>query len=741
MSASAAPGVHFRTCNLCEAMCGLRIEMAEGRITSIRGDEEDPFSKGHICPKALALQDLHEDPDRLRQPMRRTASGWQPVSWDEALDETAQRLHAVQKAHGRSAVGLYVGNPTVHNHGALMFLPLLLGALRTRSRFSATSVDQLPHHLAAYLMFGHQLLIPIPDIDRTRYMLMLGANPLASNGSLMSAPGVRGRLRAIQQRGGKVVVVDPRRTETAAIADEHLFIRPGTDALWLLALLHVLLEECGPKLGRLEAFSDGLDTVRTLAREFSPERAALHTGIPADTTRRIARELSASESAVAYGRMGLSTQPFGALCQWLLSLINIVTGNLDREGGAMFTLPAVDLVGSSKKLGVSRGSFGRWKSRVRGLPEASGELPVAALAEEILTEGEGRIRAMVTFAGNPVVSTPNGQQLDKALASLDFMVSIDPYLNETTRHAHLILPPVSPLERGHYDLAFHALAVRNTAKYSPPLFQPGPDGRHDWELFLELKHRLDTVRKGRPSVRGTLAHRALKALGPEALLDIGLRTGPYGVTLRPPRLGLSLARLKAEPHGVDLGPLQPSLPGRLATKGRRIDLAPEVLVADVRRLREAFPEGPGVVEDGALLLIGRRHLRDNNSWMHNVPKLMSGKPRCTLMVHPEDARRLGLSDGEEAVVTSRVGEVRAPVSVTDEVMPGVVSLPHGYGHGREGTRLRVAGAHAGVSLNDLTDDRALDALSGNAAFSGVPVRVKAARAVLDDAPEAKVSAS
>jgi anaerobic selenocysteine-containing dehydrogenase len=719
---------HFRTCNLCEAMCGLRIETSGGRITSIRGDDEDPFSQGHICPKAVALQDLHEDPDRLRQPVRRTATGWQPISWEEALDETARRFHAIQREHGKDALGVYVGNPTVHNHGAMMFLPLLLRALRTRNKFSASSVDQLPHQLASYLMFGHQFLIPIPDIDHTRYMLILGANPLASNGSLMSAPGVRDRLKAIQKRGGRVVVVDPRKTETARIADEHLSIRPGTDALWLLALLHVLLEEKGPRLGRLEAFSDGVATLRELARDFTPERAELHTGVPADATRRIARELAEAESAVCYGRVGVSMHPFGAMCQWLINVLNVVTGNLDREGGALFTRPAYDIVGGPRALGMNRGSLGRWKSRVRGLPEFAGELPVAVLGEEILTPGPGQIRAMLTSAGNPVLSTPNGRQLDKALASLDFMVCIDPYINETTRHAHIILPPCTQLERSHYDLAFHVLAVRNTAKYSPPLFEKGPDSRHDWEILLELKHRVETLR-GEPRVKGALTYRALKALGPDGLLNLGLRAGPYGFRLRPFRKGLSLESLKAQPHGVDLGPLKPSLPQRLATRERRIQLTPEVLVADVQRLREAFPAEVGAAEDGTLRLIGRRHLRDNNSWMHNVPKLVSGKPRCTLMVHPDDARRLGLSEGEEAVITSRVGEVRAPVSVTDEVMPGVVSLPHGYGHGREGVQLRVAGEHVGVSINDLTDDQSVDRISGNAAFSGIRVTVQPSRGV------------
>jgi anaerobic selenocysteine-containing dehydrogenase len=720
MPASSGPQTHFRSCNLCEAMCGVKIEVADGRVTSIRGDEEDPFSKGHICPKAVALKDLHEDPDRLRQPIRRTASGWEPVSWEEALDEAARRLHETQRKYGRDAVGTYVGNPTVHNTGALLFLPQLLRALRTRNKYSATSVDQLPHMLASYLMFGHQLMVPVPDIDRTAYLLALGANPLASNGSMMTAPDVRNRLRAIQQRGGRVVVVDPRRTETAGIANEHLFIRPGTDALFLFAVLNELLQR--PKLERLAAFSEGLEQVRELAREFTPERAAGPTGIPAESIRRIAREFVEAPTAVCYGRVGTSTQAFGGLCQWLINLINVVSGNLDREGGAMFTLPAFDIVGGPKALAVGRGGFARTRSRVRGLPEFSGELPVAALAEELLTEGEGRIRAMVTFAGNPVLSTPNGGQLDKGLASLEFMVSVDPYINETTRHAHLILPPPSPLERGHYDVVFHALAVRNTARYAPALFEPGPGAMHDWRILLELQHRIEMLRYGK-SLRGELQYQALKRLGPEGILDLGLRAGPYGLRPKGLRKGLSLSALKKAPHGVDLGPLKPCLPGRLRNRERRVHLAPAPLVEDVKRLREAFPEGAVPVADGELLLIGRRTLRDNNSWMHNVPMLMKGKPRCTLMMHPEDAKGLGLAEGDEAVVTSRVGQVSVPVSVTDEVMRGVVSLPHGYGHGRGGVRQSVAAAHAGASLNDLTDDQRVDLLCGNAAFSGVPVRV------------------
>jgi anaerobic selenocysteine-containing dehydrogenase len=404
--------------------------------------------------------------------------------------------------------------------------------------------------------------------------------------------------------------------------------------------------------------------------------------------------------------MGVSTQAFGTLCQWLINAINIVTGNFDRPGGAMFTKPAIDPI-ALKQLGA--GSYGRWKSRVRSFPEANGELPVAVLGEEIEAPGRGQIRALVTIAGNPVLSTPNGARLDRVLPSLDFMVSIDPYLNETTRHAHLILPTPSALERIHYDLAFHVLTVRDTVRFAPALFAPEPDARHDWQILLGLARRIETHRKR----RGHAAKfRALERIGPERLIDFALRIGRYGTF----RGGLSLAKLRASPHGIDLGPLTESLPARLPKS--RIDLAPAPLVRDLDRLfaTEAETRAP-------MVLIGRRHLRDNNSWMHNVPGLMTGKARCTLFVHPDDARAIGLADGAEACVRSRVGEVRVPVTVTDEVMPGVVSLPHGYGHHRPGVRLSVAADHAGVSINDLTDDTFVDALSGNAALSGVPVDV------------------
>ncbi len=710
MATDSGESVHYRACNLCEAICGLEIRVADGKITSIRGDKEDPFSRGHVCPKAVALQDIHHDPDRLKRPLRRipaTNGGedrWQEIGWDEAFDLAASRLRAIQDSHGRDAIGFYLGNPNVHNYGNLLYGPPLLRALKSKNRFSATSVDQLPHHFAAYFMFGHQLLLPVPDVDRTDYFLILGANPAVSNGSLMTAPDVKNRIKAIRERGGQVVVIDPRRTETAKLADRHLFLRPGTDALLLMALLHTVFDEDLVEPGRLAEHADGLEQLQQATDGFAPEQVAGAVGMEPDDIRALARDFCAASSAVCYGRMGASTQEFGAVCQWLINAFNFVTGNLDRAGGAMFTKPAVDLVAR----GFGGGSFGRWKSRVRGLPEFGGELPVSALAEEILTPGEGQIRALVTSAGNPVLSTPNGRQLDEGLASLDFMVSIDFYLNETTRHADLILPPTAALEHDHYDIVFNVLAVRNTARYSPPLFEPEEDTRHDWQILHELRKRLDRNRSMRSRME-----RWVMGRGPRTLLNLALRSGPTS---------LNLKKLERAAHGVDLGALEPCLPERLKTREQRIDLAPELLVADVERLRKHLEELDG---GSSLVLIGRRQVRSNNSWMHNYQRLMRGKDRCTLLIHPDDAARLGIAEDGTAAVSSRVGRVEAPVELTDAIMPGVVSLPHGWGHHRPGIRLETASSRPGVSLNDLTDEQRIDALCGNAAFSGVPVTVEA----------------
>jgi len=709
---------HYRTCNLCEAMCGLEIKLKDEQIVSIRGDVDDPFSRGHICPKALALQDIYHDEDRLKHPVRRTADGWERISWEEAYDEVVTRLKSIQQKYGKDSVGIYQGNPNVHNVGSLLFGPPFVRTLRTRNRYSATSADQLPHHFAAYFMFGHQLLLPIPDIDRTDYLLILGANPLVSNGSIMTAAGVEDRLKRVQERGGRFVVIDPRRTETAVKADAHYFIRPGSDAFFLLGLLNVIYAENLADPDRLSEFTDGLDVVPTLAAEFSPEMVSGKCGIEPAVIRQIARDFATADSAVCYGRFGVSTQEFGGLTQYLVNVLNIVTGNLDRPGGAMFTQPAIDVVAITGLTGGS-GRYGRWTSRVRKRPEFSGELPVAVLAEEILTPGEGQIKAMVTTAGNPVLSAPNGAQLDEALAQLEFMVSIDIYINETTRHAHIILPPATGLETEHYDLAFHALAVRNTVKYSPALFPPADGAKHDWEIFRDL--RVQMVGNGPVS---RLKKDIFYRFTPRKIIDLGLRFGPYGAwnRRRVGEMGLSLRKVENEVHGIDLGALRPCLPGRLFTPSNRIQLVPEILVKDIDRLKSTSENRRS--ENGELLLIGRRQLRSNNSWMHNTQRLVKGKERCTLLMHPEDALVRGITQDSQVEVESRTGSLKIPVEISEEMMPGIVSIPHGWGHHRPGIQLKIAQQHPGVSVNDVTDDVVLDELSGNAAFSGVQVSIR-----------------
>lgn len=709
-NAVAGKKTHYRACHLCEAICGLVIETEGDTILSIKGDKDDPLSRGHVCPKATALQDFHEDPDRLRQPLHRVTntageSQWQEIGWDEALDLAAQGLVDMVEKHGVHAIGIYMGNPSVHNYGMMTHQGALFRHLRTNNRFSATSVDQLPHHLAALWLFGHKLMFPIPDIDRSDYILMLGANPIASNGSIWTVPDVKKRIGALRKRGGKLVLLDPRYTETAELADEHHFITPGTDALFLLAVLHTILSEGLDDTAHLRDFTRGLDAVRDAIAEFTADYAAPHTGIDAETIRRIAREFAGAGAAICYGRMGVSTQAYGALNQWLIQLINIATGNLDKPGGSLFTLPAIDQVNA-----VGPGGFGRHRSRVRGLPEFDRELPAATLAEEITTPGENQIRALFTGAGNPVMSTPNGRQLDDALPQLEFMVSLDPYLNETTRHAHVILPPTSPLEHDHYDLAFHVNAVRNTARFNEAVFDKPAGALHDWEIFTELGNRVARLLGLPPQ----------PSVPPAQIIDVGLQSGPYA------QQGLTLATLRVHPSGVDLGPLQPQLPARLRTNDKLIHCDTPEPLADLARLRGEFSTAstpPSAEHLAPLRLIGRRHIRSNNSWMHNYRRLVKGKTRCTLLMHPQDLRQRSIAEGSEVTVRSRVGALRVVVESCEWIMPGVVSLPHGFGHDREGTRMAIARRHAGVSCNDITDELVLDALSGNAAVNGVLVEV------------------
>jgi len=742
--------VVHRSCPLCEAHCGISVEVdrAAQRVVTIRGDDDDPRSGGYLCPKAYGLKGLHEDPDRLRRPVRRVGrrgdpdAAWEEIGWDEALDLAAEGLRGVRDAHGANAVATYIGNPTAHDLGSLLYGQTFQRALGTKWRFSASSVDQLPKMMSSAFLYGNPLAFPVPDLDRTDYLLMLGANPLVSNGSLCTAPDFPGRLAKLRERGGRLIVVDPRRTETAAVADEHLAIRPGSDAYLLFALVHVLFEEELVRLGRLEAFTNGVEEVRTLAKEFPPEAVADATGIPAETVRRIARELAATERAVCYGRIGTCTQAFGTLASWGVDVVNALAGNLDVPGGAMWPRaasgPALD---PPRKPGPA--PYARWRSHVRGLPEFNGELPVAALAEEIDAAPEAdRVRALFTLAGNPALSTPNGERLARALEGLDFMVSVDLYRNETTRFADVILPPTGHLEHANYEMVFDLVSIRHWSKYSPQVM-PKPEGtRHVSEILAGLAGRLAGVdadvvenvmlsallaeavgRPGTPCPDVSEAE-AREKLGPEPgpdrVLDLILRSGPHGDRFDDARDGLSLARVREAEHGLDLGPLEPRLPAMLATESGRLELAPPPFVEDVARLRAELPARSR--RDG-MVLIGRRHLRSNNSWMHNVHALAKGPERCTLLVHPEDAGRLGLAEGGTARIRSRVGEVVAPVVLDEGILPGVVSLPHGFGHGAPGTELRVAARHAGVNSNLLTDEADLDVPSGNGVLSGIPVEV------------------
>ncbi|APW44310.1 molybdopterin-dependent oxidoreductase [Rhodoferax saidenbachensis] len=713
------PHLHRRACNLCEAICGLQVEVDAGRIVSIKGDPDDPHSRGFICPKALALKDLQEDPDRIRQPMRRTPDGWEPVGWDEALDEAGRAIAAIQKRHGMDALGIYWGNPPTHNHGLVLTMNPVFDALRTRNRYSAASVDQLPQYLVSRLMFGNQLMFPVPDLDHTQFWLILGGNPLASNGSVGSGPDMRSRLKAIQARGGAVVVVDPRRTETAQLASQHLAIRPGGDVWLLLALLQVITSEQLAHPARVLEWSRGLDQVAALVATCTPESVVDATGLDAESIRQLARDFAAAPSAVAYGRLGVCQTPNATLSHWLINLLNLLTGNTDRVGGAMFTTPAFDITGLAK-LFAGGGHYARWKSRVRGLPEFSDELPAATLADEMLTPGVGQIKAMLLVAGNPVLSTPNGARLDTAMQQLDYCVAVDFYINESTRHANLILPPVTTWERGNFEAAVNAVQVRNVARYSQAALDAPADSRQDWQILTGLLARVEQHRDAMGWLVGRLRHGVSRVLTPDRLLDIALRLGPHGAWRRA-GARLSLGKLRSAQRNLDLGPLQPSLPQALYTADKKVDAVPALMREELVRLLAT--RGAQTDAAAGLVLIGRRHVRTNNSWMHNYTRLVKGPSGCTLLMHPVDADQRQVFHGDMVSLRSRTGAITVELAVSEDMRPGVVSLPHGWGHDKPGTRLRVARDYAGASVNDVTDELLVDRLSGNAAVNGVVVDV------------------
>jgi anaerobic selenocysteine-containing dehydrogenase len=733
----------LRICPFCEATCGLTLTIDDGRVTAARGDHDDVFSAGFICPKGASFGELDNDPDRLTRPLVRRDGMLTEATWDEAYAVVAERLGAVVAAHGGASVGVYLGNPNAHTIAGALYAPLILKALGTRQVFSASTLDQMPKHVALGLMFGSPGAFAVPDLDRTDHLVIIGANPLVSNGSVTTAADFPGKLRALKKRGGKLVVIDPARTQTAKLADRHLAPRPGTDAALLLAVVHVLFDEGLVELGALTEHVTGVEQVRALAADFAPEAVEQACGVGADEIRELARELAAAPTAAVYGRIGTSTVEFGTIGSWLVDVINVLTGNLDRPGGVMFPLGAAVPAPRPPKPG--RGfRTGRWVSRVSGYPEVMSELPATALAEEIDTAGDGQIKAMITIAGNPVLSAPDGDRLDKALDSVEFMLSVDPYLNETTRHADVILPPPPPSQSPHFDVLLNNLAVRNNVRYSPPVLPPAdrPDeaailsrvalilsglGAQADPALVDAQVIAMTLAKETQDPDSPVAGRdvdeltAMLPAGPgyERRLDMMLRLGPYGDAFGAKPGGLTLEKLKANPHGIDLGAMQPRIPEVLRTPSGRIELAPEPIVADVARLREALSRSAG-----GFLLIGRRHLRSNNSWMHNLPALSGGSNRCTLQIHPDDAADLGLTD--VAIIKGPGGELLAPIEVTDVMRRGVVSLPHGWGHNRGGTGQQLASSHPGVNVNQLNDGSHLDRLSGTAVLNGIPVEIAAA---------------
>ncbi|MFJ4781193.1 molybdopterin oxidoreductase family protein [Streptomyces sp. NPDC088762] len=727
------PRTALRICPLCEATCGLTLTIEGTAVTAARGDRDDVFSRGFICPKGAAFGALDADPDRLRTPLVRRDGRLREATWEEAYEAIAAAVPALVREYGPPSVGVVLGNPNVHTIAGALYPPLLLKALGTRNLFTASTLDQMPKHVSSGLLFGDPFAIPVPDLDRTDFLLLLGANPLESNGSLCTAPDFPGRLKALRARGGTLVVVDPRRTRTARLADRHLAPRPGSDALLLAALAHTLLAEKLADPGPLEEKAQGLGELAAALGSFTPEAVAPACDLAAEDIRTLARDLAAAPTAAVYGRIGSCTVEYGTLASWLVDVLNILTGNLDRPGGALFPLSAT--AGAPRPAGPGKGfALGRWSSRVSGHPEAKGELPTAALAEEIETPGEGRIRALIAVASNPVLSAPDGDRLDRALAGLDFMVSVDPYLNETSRHAHVVLPPPPPAQSAHFDFAFNGFAIRNQARYSPAAI-PLEAGRMDeCEIHARLILAVSGLHGAPPEavdervIADTLSRAVTEPhsplfgadpqeqarllsgrTGPERRLDMMLRLGPYELTLED---------LRQSPHGIDLGPLRPRLPGVLRTRSGRIELLPDPIAAELPRLRAALADRPA-----GLVLVGRRHLRSNNSWLHNVPALTGGSNRCTLQIHPQDAGRLGLTDGGRARITADGGALEVPVEVTDALRPGVVSLPHGWGHDRVGTRLTVASRSPGANVNQLLDGSRLDPLSGTAVLNGFPVEL------------------
>ena len=739
----------YRICPLCEACCGLEVTHESGKVVAVRGAESDPFSRGYICPKGVAIADLHNDPDRLRQPLIKRDGRFVEATWDEAFAEIERRLLPVIERHGAAAVGTVLGNPVSHRHGLTLYAQRFLRTLGSPNVFSASTVDQMPKHRAVGEMYGQWMTIAVPDIARTDLLVILGGNPMASNGSLWTVPDFRGKARALRARGGRLVTIDPRRTETAKVSDDHHFIRPGGDVFLLLGLVHTLFAEGLVRPGRLAAHINGLSELEAAVAPYDADRVAPRCGMDAHIIRQLARDLANSERAALYGRIGTCLQAFGTLNNWLVDVVNILTGHFDEPGGMMFPKAAAFATNTRGKPGEGRGvKVARRMMKSAPVPEIMSEYPVTTIADEITDAGEDGIRAMISIAANPVLSAPNGERLSNALGQLDFMLSLDIYLNETTRHADVILPGLSPLEDSHWDVVFNQFAWRNAARYSAPVFDRPGDQLAEWQVFMRLigllqgqgpnadaealDHAITLVEVEK--VAGALAPQVMSATsglsGPDRLVELELRAGPYGDGFGRNPDGLTLAKVRASGQGIDLGPHEPRMPDILRTPSGRIELAPPDFVADLARVEKALSELPP-----ELVLIGRRDVRTNNSWMHNLPTLAKGPNRCKLLVHPVDAQRYGLANGEFAEISGNGHDMLVPVEITDDLMPGVVSLPHGWGHDQTDARMSLAARNPGVNINALMDGGARDPLSGNAVLNGVAVSLRAASAMQIDAAE------
>lgn len=675
----------FFTCNLCEAQCGLRVGVEGARVTGVRGDPDDVLSRGHVCPKAHALRELYDDPQRLRAPVRRTATGWERVSWDDALSDVSARLRKVRRSRGRDAVALYVGNPVAHSHRAALGSQLLTMALGTKNRFDPNSQDSNPRLFACMQVYGDALSLPVPDVDRTDHLLMLGANPAASNGSQMGLGDVRVRMRGIRERGGRVVLVDPRRTESAAWADRHHFIRPGGDAALLFAMLHVLFSE-GRVDARATAAASGGRELRELAARFPPSASDRRL---ASTRRRSARSRWSSwrRAARASTRASVSARtPSGRWRRgWSRRSTSSPGTSIARAGPCSRRRPPTWRRSAASSWATTPGAGGR---ACAGCPSSSGRSRRRRWPRRWIRPGRGGWWRSCASRATPCSRRRTASGWRALWRNLEHMVAVDYYVNETTRHARYILPPQHVFETGNFNLLLSRFTVRNVAKYSPPILRTGDDTRDDWDILSNLAARV--------ALPGPL-HRACHRAGrdvPERVLDLLLRLGPRRLSMR---------ALREAPHGLDLGPLVPSRGDRVRTPDGRIRLAPPALVADVPRLEAWVDEHRRA---GDLVLVGRRHLRGNNSWMNGLPSLAKGPDRKRLLVHPTDAARLGVADGDTVRVRSRTGRVSAVVGVTDDVMPGVVSLPHGF---------------AQCSANDLTDDRLVEPVVGTSILNGVPV--------------------